>query len=75
MYDCIKDAYGVSRNAIASVAKQFVIEELEVTLGRNVQKNRHRKVTGDVNAHICAIASFDSPGAPHAGPCRPLRTR
>ena len=60
-YDRIKDAYGASRNTIAGVAKRFVMEGMEAALGRKEQKNRHRKVTGDVEARICAIACSNPP--------------
>lgn len=60
-YDRIKDAYGASRNTIASVAKRFVMEGMEAALGRKEQKNRHRKVTGDVEARICTIACSNPP--------------
>ena len=55
-YDRIKDAYGASRSTIAGIAQRFVMEGMEAALGRKVQKNRRRKVTGDVEARICAIA-------------------
>ena len=60
-YDRIKDAYGASRNTIAGVAKRFVMEGLEASLGRKAQENRYRKVTGDVEAKICTIACSDPP--------------
>ena len=60
-YDRIKDAYGASRNTIAGVAKRFVMEGMEATLGRKAQKNRYRKVTGDVEARICTIACSKPP--------------
>ena len=47
-YERIKEAYGASRTAIAGVAQRFVMEGMEAALGRKVQKNRRRKVTGDV---------------------------
>lgn len=63
-YDRIKDAYGASRRTIAGIAQRFVMEGMEAALGRKKQKNRHRKVTGDVEARICAIAcSEPSEGA------------
>ena len=34
---------------------------MESALGRKEQKNRHRKVTGDVEARICAIACSTPP--------------
>ena len=60
-YDRIKDAYGASRGTIAGVAKRFVMEGMEAALGRKEQKNRHRKVTGDVEARICTIACSNPP--------------
>ena len=60
-YDCIKDAYGASHSTIAGVAKRFVMDGMEAALGRKKQKNRHRKVTGDVEARICAIACSEPP--------------
>ena len=55
-YDRIKEAYGASHSTIAGVAKRFVMDGLVAALGRKVQENRYRKVTGDVEAKICAIA-------------------
>ena len=59
-YDRIKDAYGASRSTIAGIAKRFVTQGLEA-LGRKKQENRRRKVTGDVEARICAIACSEPP--------------
>ena len=60
-YDRIKDAYGASRSTIAGIAKRFVMQGLEAALGRKKQENRRRKVTGDVEARICAIACSEPP--------------
>lgn len=60
-YDRMKDAYGASRGTVASVAKRFVMDGLEAALGRKKQENRHRKVTGDVEARLCAIACSEAP--------------
>jgi hypothetical protein len=60
-YDLIKAAYGAAHSTIAGVAKRFVINGLEAALGRKKQENYHRKVTGEVEAHICAIACSDPP--------------
>ena len=60
-YDRIKHAYGASRRTIAGVAQRFVMEGMEAALARKEQKNRHRKVTGDVEARICAIACSEPP--------------
>ena len=34
---------------------------MEAALGRKQQQNRHRKVTGDIEAKICAIACSEPP--------------
>ena len=60
-YDRIKEAYGASHSTIAGVAKRFVMEGLEAALGRKEQKNRRRKVTGEVEGQICLIACSDPP--------------
>ena len=60
-YDRIGDAYSASRATIASVAKRFVMEGMEAALGRKVQVNRARKVTGEVEAQICRIACSNPP--------------
>lgn len=60
-YDRIKEAYGSSRNTIAGIAKRYVMEGMEAALGRKEQKNRYRKVTGDVEARICTIACSEPP--------------
>ena len=36
-------------------------EGMEAAPGRKKQQNRHRKVTGDVEAKICMIACPDAP--------------
>lgn len=65
-YDRIKDAYGASHSTIAGIAKRFVTEGLEAALGRKKQENRYRKVTGEVEARLCAIACSEAPaGASH----------
>lgn len=61
-YDHIIDAFGASRGMIAGIAKRFVMEGMEAALGRKIQENLHRKVTGDVEARICAIACSEPPG-------------
>lgn len=60
-YDRIKEAYGTSNGTIAGIAKRFVMEGMEAALERKKQQNRYRKVTGDVEAKICAIACSDAP--------------
>ena len=65
-YDRIKDAYGATHSTIAGIAKRFVFEGLEAALGRKKHDHYHRKVTGEVEARICAIACSEPP----EGRCR-----
>ena len=60
-YERIKDAYNVSNSTISGVAERFVFDGLEAALGRKKQENYHRKVTGDIEARICAIACSEAP--------------
>ena len=60
-YDRIKGAYGPTHSTIAGVAQRFVYEGLEAALGRKKQENYHRKITGEVEARICAIACSEPP--------------
>ena len=60
-YDRIREAYGATRATIAGVAQRFVLEGVEAALGRKKQENYFRKVTGDVEARICAITCSEAP--------------
>ena len=60
-YDRIKEAYGAAHSTIAGVAKRFVMEGMQAALGRKEQKNRFRKVTGEVEAQMCVIACSKPP--------------
>ena len=60
-YDRIRAAYGAVHSTIAGVAKRFVLEGLEAALGRKKQENYNRKVTGDIEAWICAISCSEPP--------------
>ena len=60
-YDKIQAAFTTSRGTIAGVAKRFVIEGMEAALGRKKQENYYRKVTGEVEARLCAIACSTPP--------------
>lgn len=61
-YEAIREAYGATPYTISQIAKRFVTEGLEAALGRKEQGNRHRKVDGNVEARILAIACSDAPG-------------
>lgn len=60
-YDRINEAFKASHSTTASIAKRFVMEGMESALGRKEQENRHRKVTGELEACICAIACSEAP--------------
>lgn len=57
----IADAYHVSPHTVNDVAKRFVEGGLGCAIERKKQKNRHHKITGDVQAQIIAIACSDAP--------------
>ena len=60
-YDLIQSAYNATHTTIAGIAKRFVFEGVEAAIGRKKQENYHRKVTGDIEARICAIACSQPP--------------
>lgn len=60
-YTAIQEAYGATPYTISQIAKRFVTEGLEAALGRKEQQNRHRKVDGNVEARIIAIACSEAP--------------
>lgn len=57
----IIEAYHTNHNTVCSIARRFVEEGLESALNRKKQENRHRKITGEVEAHIVATACSDAP--------------
>ena len=57
----IGEAYHAGHSSISDVAKRFVLEGLESALKRKEQENRRRKVDGEVEAHIVAIACSEAP--------------
>jgi hypothetical protein len=60
-YDRMQAAYKATHATIAGIAKRFVFDGMEAALGRKKQENRRRKVTGEVEARICAIACSQPP--------------
>jgi len=60
-YERITDSYGSVRSTIAGIAKRFVFEGKEAALGRKKHDNYQRKVTGEVEARICAISCSQAP--------------
>jgi len=59
--EMIGEAYHAGHSSISSIAKRFVLEGLEAALGRREQVNRRRKVDGEVEAYIVAIACSEAP--------------
>ena len=59
--EAIHKAFGASEHTVCGIAKRFVEEGIESALNRKKQENRHRKITGDVVAHMTAIACSTPP--------------
>jgi len=59
--EMIGEAYHAGHSSISNIAQRFVHEGLEAALGRREQVNRRRKVDGEVEAHIVAIACSEAP--------------
>lgn len=57
----IVEAYHSNATTVCSVAQRFVEEGVESALNRKKQLNRHHKITGEVEAHMIAIACSDAP--------------
>ena len=57
----IADALDVSESLVHLLRRKFATEGLDACLTRRVQKNRCRKVTGDVEARIIAVACSTPP--------------
>jgi hypothetical protein len=57
----IGEAYRANVTTVSHIAKRFVLEGLESALGRKEQANRHRKIDGEVEARMVAIACSQAP--------------
>lgn len=57
----IAEALDVSESLVHLLRKKFATEGLDACLTRRAQKNRRRKVTGDVEARIIAVACSTPP--------------
>lgn len=55
------EAYHTNATTVCTVAQRFVEEGLESALNRKKQKNRHHKITGEVEAYIIATACSEAP--------------
>jgi hypothetical protein len=60
-YERIEEAYGACHSAIAGVAQRFVFGGMENALGRKKRERKPFFITGEVEAHICAIACSSPP--------------
>lgn len=60
-YERIGKAYGATKHTISKLAEKFVTEGLEALLTRKEQQNRCRKITGDIEARLVAIACSNPP--------------
>lgn len=57
----IAKAHNTNENSITHIAKRFVEEGMEAALGRKPQENRARKIDGDVQANVIALACSKPP--------------
>ncbi len=57
----IGEAYGAAIMTVSGIAKRYVLEGMEAALGRKEQENRYRKIDGDIEAKIVAIACSEAP--------------
>jgi len=74
-YNRIQDAYRARHSTIASLAKRFVFEGLESALSRKDHSNHRRKVTGEVEVALCAIACSAPPAGKSAWTMRMIADR
>lgn len=61
-YKEISKAFRANQSTITQIAKRVVMDGIDAALGRTEQQNRHRKVDGEVEAHIVALACSEAPG-------------
>ncbi len=57
----IGEAYGCNQDTVSRIAKRFVEEGLESALSRKPQENRSRKVDGEVEVKVIALAFTKPP--------------
>lgn len=57
----IANAYQTNENSVTQIAKRFVEEGLESALSRKPQQNRARKIDGEVEAKVIALACSNPP--------------
>ncbi len=60
-YERIKEAYGACHSTISGVAQRFMFNGMEAALGRKKRESKPFFITGDVEAHICALACSSPP--------------
>ena len=69
----IGEAYGCNEDTVSRIAKRFVEEGLESALSRKPQQNRSRKVDGEVEAKVIALACSNPPSGHERWSVRLLR--
>lgn len=57
----IGEAYGCNADTVSRIAKRFVEEDVESALCRKTQRNRFRKIDGEVEAKVIALACSNPP--------------
>ena len=59
--EAISNAYPITNTTVSNIARRFVEGGLTAALERKKQRNRHHKITGEVEAQMIAIACSDAP--------------
>ena len=57
----IAKAHNTNENSVTHIAKRFVEEDLESALSPKPQKNRYRKIDGDIEANVIALVCSSPP--------------
>ena len=57
----IASAFSITARTVERVRNRFVTEWLDSALTRKVQKNRHRKIDGDIEAQLIKLACSKAP--------------
>ena len=57
----IAEAFGVHRTTVERLRKRFVEQGLETALEHQTRKNYRRKLDGDAEAHLIALACSEAP--------------
>jgi hypothetical protein len=71
--ETIAKAHSTNKNSVTHIAKRFVEEGLESALKPKSHENHSRKIDGDVEAHVIALACSKPPAGHERWSIRLLR--